>query len=66
MILCTTVRGEPCQWDRYSYYDQGVMFREHHRSCVDTHDKAEIFLELALSTNQSINQSINQYIMDMA
>jgi hypothetical protein len=33
----------------------GVMFRERHRSCGDTHDQVEIFPEFALSTNQSIN-----------
>jgi hypothetical protein len=53
IVLCTTVRGEPFQWSGYSYYGPGVMFREHHRSCVDTHDKAELFLGLAFNTNQS-------------
>ena len=49
----TTVRGEPFQWGGYSYYGPCVMFRERHRSCVDTQDKAEIFLEMAFNTNQS-------------
>ena len=54
MVLCSIVGGTPIQWGGYSYYDPGVMFRVRHRSCLDTHEKAEIFLELALNTNQSI------------